>query len=449
MINLCSLFISGTLLAGDPGPAPDFHAWAPTPPMGWNSWDYFATTITEEQARTQAAHMAKDLLPHGWKYFVVDHQWFEPGANGFNYRKRPELVMDGYGRLQPAPGRFPSAANGAGFKGLADYVHSLGLKFGIHIMRGIPRQAVEKNTPVLGTNQHAADIADLKSTCSWNDDMYGVDMSKTGAQEFYNARIQQYADWGVDFIKVDDLSRPYHEAEIEAIRKAIDLTGRPIVFSTSPGETPLGKGDHVSSHANMWRISDDFWDKWPHLLAQFKRLNDWTAYRRPGAWPDADMLTLGRIDLGRRSTHFTPDEQLAMVTLWSIARSPLILGADMTKLDAATMALLTNDEVLAVNQHSENSHQLFRTDDGLIAWVADVPGTQDKYLAVFNTRDAAKGSPKDGVAGVPVKLSTLGFTGPVRVCDLWAHNNTGSFQEEFIPEVPSHGARLFRLAAAH
>jgi alpha-glucosidase (family GH31 glycosyl hydrolase) len=174
--------------------------------------------------------------------------------------------MDGYGRLQPALNRFPSAANDAGFKALADYVHSKGLKFGIHIMRGIPRQAVEQNTPILGTSFHAADIADIHSTCPWNDDRYGVDMTKPGAQEFYNSKIQQYADWGVDFLKVDDLSRPYHAPEIEAIRKAIDSTGRPMILSTSPGETPPSQAAHISQHANMWRISDDFWDNWKSLL---------------------------------------------------------------------------------------------------------------------------------------------------------------------------------------
>src|ERR1019366_3549838 len=159
-----SAFISlGSLVGGQTNDAPAFLKWAPTPPMGWNSWDSFATTITEEQAKAETDYMAEHLLSHGWQYLVVDHQWFEPGANGFAYRKRPELVMDGYGRLQPALNRFPSAANGVGFKALDDYVHSKGLKFGIHIMRGIPRQAVEKNTLIFGTNYHAADIADIHS----------------------------------------------------------------------------------------------------------------------------------------------------------------------------------------------------------------------------------------------------------------------------------------------
>lgn len=434
MIILIAIMAIGVTCA--PCHAADFHNWAPTPPMGWNSWDCFATTVTEAQTKAQTDVMAEKLASHGWQYVVVDHQWFEPGAKGFDYRKRPSLVMDEYGRLQPATNRFPSAANGAGFKLLADYVHSKGLKFGIHIMRGIPRQAVERNTPILGTAYHAADIADMKSTCSWCDDMYGVDMTKPGAQEFYNGRIRQYADWGVDFIKVDDLSRPYNAVEIEAVRKAIDLTGRPMVFSTSPGATPVAEGVHISRHANMWRISDDFWDKWSELLAQFKRLHDWTAYRLAGAYPDADMLPLGVIHQGRR-TQFTRDEQVTMMTLWCIARSPLMLGADMTKLDNWTLSLLTNDEVIAVNQHSTNNRQLFRTDSGFIAWTADIPNSRDKYLAVFNT--GAK------TTIIPMKLSDTGVKGAVRVRDLWQKMDLGEVNAEFAPQVASHGTCLFRL----
>lgn len=355
--------------------------------MGWNSWDCFGTQITEAQAKEQADYMAANLKKHGWQYFVVDIQWYEQNSKGYDYAKDAVLTMDEFSRLIPAPKKFPSADNGLGFKALADYVHAKGLKFGIHMMRGIPRQAVKLNTPIKGTTARAADIADVTSTCSWNPDMYGVDMSKPGAQEYYNSLMELVASWGVDFIKVDDLSRPYHQAEVEAIRKAIERTGRRIVFSTSPGETPLTAGASVNQNANMWRISDDFWDNWKAMYDQFKRLHDWTPYRINGAWPDADMLPLGVLQLGR-PTHFTTDEQYTLMSLWSIARSPLMHGGDMTKTDSLTLALLTNDEVLAVNQHSANNRQLFRTEDGLIAWVADVPGSKDKYLAVFNTRDA-------------------------------------------------------------
>lgn len=390
------LLLLAALTAGASETPPAFHAWAPTPPMGWNSWDCFATTVTEDQVKAQADYMAAHLRPYGWQYIVVDIQWYEPGAKSHAYRADAMLTLDAHGRLLPAPNRFPSSADGRGFKPLADYVHARGLKLGVHLMRGIPRQAVEKNLPILGTPYRARDIADRDNICPWNPDMYGVDVTKPGAQAYYDSVFALFAEWGVDYVKVDDISRPYvkHQDEIEAVRRAIDRTGRPIVLSLSPGETALEAADHAGRHANLWRISDDFWDRWLALRDQFGRLAAWNPHRRPGAWPDADMLPLGTLVLGERTTRFTPDEQRTLMTLWSIARSPLMHGGDLTKTDPATLALLTNAEVLAVNQHSTGNRPLFARDE-LIAWVADVPGSADKYLAVFNTRDRVRLTPEN------------------------------------------------------
>jgi len=376
-------FVSMTLAQSQPS-----H-WinAPTPPMGWNSWDCFGTTLTEAQAKAEADAMAEHLKPFGWKYLTVDIQWYEPNSQGHGYKKGARLEMDEYSRLIPGLKKFPSSSDGRGFKPLADYVHSKGLKFGIHIMRGIPKQAVRDNTPILGTNSRAADIANTHSFCPWNPDMWGVDMSKPGAQEYYDSLFQLYASWSVDFVKVDDISRPYDEnqkAEIEAIRKAIDKCGRPIVLSLSPGDTPIERGEHVMNHANMWRISDDFWDRWPPLYGMFGRLDRWTKFRDEGAWPDADMLPFGIIDFNRH-TNFTQDEQILCMSLWCIARSPLILGADMTRMDEFTLKLLTNPEVLAVNQESANNRQISREND-LIVWAAEVPGSNDCYVGLFNAQ---------------------------------------------------------------
>lgn len=363
--------------------------------MGWNSWDCFATTVTEAQTKAHADIMAEKFARFGWEYVVVDIQWYEPSATGYAYRKGAPLVLDDYGRLLPAVNKFPSSDKGAGFTALAEYIHSKGLKFGIHLMRGIPREAVEKNLPILGTSFRAADIADKVNVCPWNTDMYGVDMTKPGAQEYYDSVFALIAAWGVDYVKVDDLSRPYgrNRPEVEAVRRAIDKTGRPMVLSLSPGETDIAFGEHVADHANLWRISDDFWDQWPELVAQFERLHKWTPFRRAGAWPDADMIPFGVIEMGRK-THFTPAEHFTLMSLWCIARSPLMMGGDLTKLDDFTASLFSNDEVLAVNRSSANNRQLFRTPDGLVAWAADVPGSADRYLAVFNARDQVPLDPK-------------------------------------------------------
>lgn len=415
---------------------------APRPPMGWNSWNSFATTINEAQSREIAAIQAAKLLPFGYDIFTVDIQWYEPEASSYTYNAKPVPVMDGYGRLLPAPNRFPSSAGGKGFAPLADAVHAMGLKFGIHLMRGIPRLAVERNLPILGTNVRAADIANKNSTCAWNPDMYGVDMTKPGAQAYYDGVFRLYASWGVDLIKMDDMSRPYddHILEIEAAHKAIQNCGRPIILSLSPGETPLARGEHVARHAQMWRISDDFWDDWKMLEAQFDRLDKWTPFRRPGAWPDADMLPLGRLSLGERDSRFTPDEQQTLMTLWSIARSPLIMGGDLRHLDAATLALLTNPEVLAVNQASSSNKTVPTGTPGHIAWTAQPESGPGRYLALFNITD--------GPSIISLNPTSLELSGPLTVRDLWARRDLGSVNGPLQASLPPHGSALYRLTPA-
>src|SRR5436190_81412 len=369
---------------------------APAPPMGWNSWDSYGTTVTETQVKANADAMSRDLASHGWQYIVVDIQWYEPNAQGHDYAPGAKLAMDQYCRLLPAVNRFPSSADGTGFKHLADYVHSKGLKFGIHIMRGIPRQAVEQNTPIKGTQYHAADIADEDNHCVWNPDMWGVDTTKPGSQAYYDSIAELYASWGVDFIKADDMgSHLYQPAEIKALALAIRKTGRPIVLSISPGPAPISEVQFFQKYTQMWRISDDFWDDWKLLKLQFDYTRDWGEFvGNNSTWPDADMLPLGRLRItakegGGSPTKLTPDEAQTLMTLWCIFRSPLIFGGDLPSNDPATTALITNDEVLAVNQHSSGGHQAL--DRGNIrTWIADGARLGDSYLAVFNIGESAE-----------------------------------------------------------
>ncbi len=433
--------LPGAAIAADAKPA-SRKPLTPTPPMGWNSWNSFATTITEAQALENARIMAQKLLPSGYNIFTVDIQWYEPNANSYEYRKDAELTMDEYGRLLPAPNRFPSSANGKGFKGLADQMHRMGMKFGVHLMRGIPRQAVRKNTPILGTSYRAQDIADTKSICEWNGDMYGVDMSKPGAQEYYNSVFKLFASWGIDFVKMDDMSLPYDKnwPEVEAAHKAIVASGRDITLSLSPGEMDLKWAFHVPHYAQMWRISDDFWDEWKLLKEQFQRLENWNPYLGEDSWPDADMLPLGRLALGERNTKFTPDEQQTLMTLWSIARSPLIMGGDLRKLDAPTLALLTNPEVVAVNQKSHQNRP-HRADAGTRIWSAQPRGGAkgEYYLALFNTEDAA--------AEIVFDLSRLNLGGKtVSVRDLWRRADLAPAKGAIRQTLAPHASSLLRIA---
>lgn len=413
--------------------------------MGWNSWDSYGTTVREEQVKANANWMAEHLAKYGWKYIVVDIQWYEPNAQGHDYKPGAPLTMDEYGRLTPAVNRFPSAANGAGFKPLADYVHSKGLKFGIHIMRGIPRQAVEKNLPIKRTSYHAADIADKENACRWNPDMWGVDTTSPGAQAYYDSIAELYASWGVDFIKADDMgSHLYQPAEIRALSLAIRRTGRPMVLSISPGPAPISEAEFFEKYAQMWRISDDFWDDWKLLRKQFDYMRDWAPFvGKNDTWPDADMLPLGKLRVtsaegGGALTKFTADEQQTVMTLWSIFRSPLIFGGDLPSNDAATTSLITNKEVLDVDQHSNGGHEVADEISGIRVWGANGAVGGQYYVAFFNLTDKR-------VINATWPWLKIGIFGTVRdVRDLWTHRSVDASKGLKISLRP-HASALYRV----
>ena len=265
------------------------------PPMGWNSWDCYGTTVTEAEVIANAEFLAEHLLPYGWDTVVVDIDWADPTARSHGYNDGAPLHIDAYGRLVPDPGRFPSAAGGAGFEPLAERLHGMELRLGIHTMRGIPRRAVAANTPVLGTEAHAADIADAGNVCEWNPDMLGLDHSHPAAQAYDDSVLALYAQWGVVFIKADDMLWPYQAAAIEAYARAIGRSGRDIQLSLSPGrDLSLTRLEHRREHATMWRICDDLWDRWEDVEANFARFARWAPHTGPAGWPDGDMLPLGR-----------------------------------------------------------------------------------------------------------------------------------------------------------
>ncbi len=427
-------------------PANIVHSGRPplTPPMGWNSYDAFGDNVVESEVLANARYLADNMKPVGWDTVVVDYCWSDPGAhdNNRNARANAPLVMDKFGRLLPAPNRFPSAADGKGFKPLADAVHALGLKFGIHVMRGIPRNAVRANMDIEDAGFTAAEAANTNSKCVWCPDMFGVNSNAAG-QAWYDSCARLWASWGVDYIKVDDLSRPYHTAEVEMIRRAIDRSGRGIIFSTSPGETPLAEAAHVSTHANLWRVSDDFWDNWKSLDHEFTLAARWHDFVGPGHWPDADMLPLGHLSVGHRSvgadrfTHLTRDEQLTLLSLWSLLPSPLMVGANLPDNDAWTLALLTNPEVIAVNQDAlgQPAQRLTNSLAGTEIWTKKLA---DKSLAVgiFNRGNVA----------VPVNLvwHDLGLRSKPAVRDLWLRIDLGR-AKNFTAEIPPHGCVLLQV----
>ena len=418
-------------------------------PMGWNSWDCYGAGVTEETVRKNAEFMSKNLLKYGWEYIVVDIQWSGPEAKTHEYIPDQELVMDEYGRLLPAENRFPSAKGGKGFKELADYVHSLGLKFGIHIMRGIPKRAVNLDLPVYGTKYTAKDIAETDNICEWNPDMYGLNPKHEGAKAYYDSIFALYASWGVDFIKLDDICRemPRFADELELISDCLHSCGRDMVFSISPGPAVLEYSEFYKKTADMWRITDDFWDKWELLYAMFERAEKWSIHTGAGNWPDADMLPIGPIlqdyDTANR-TKFTKDEQITMMSLWAIFRSPLMIGGDMTGFDDFTMSLVTNKKILEMHKNARHSHQVWRRkEDGSehILWAA-ASADGGNYAALFNTGDTE--------SEICLKLSELEiYSSDVRVTELWNGEIKGIDMIESNPAVylklNPHGAAVLNL----
>ena len=362
-----------------------------TPPMGWNSWDCYGAAVTEEDVRRNAEYMARFLRPFGWEYIVVDILWSRPDARDHSYEPFAALTMDEYGRLTPALNRFPSAAGGAGFRPLADYVHSLGLKFGIHIMRGLPREAAHRHLPIADSGCFCHLAADPHSVCAWNPDMYGLRCDTPDARAYYDSIFRLYASWGVDFVKCDDIAREYPRCrrEIELISEACRGCGREIVLSLSPGPAPLEQAEHLKTYANMWRITDDFWDDWSLLKGMFERAEKWCIHAGPGHWPDADMLPVGALrqcEDPSEWTRFTPAEQRTMMTLWCMMRSPLMIGGELSKTDDFTLSLLTNSGLLEILKEGWCAHPL-RRDEEESVWLSPRRDGRGIYLAFFNLSD--------------------------------------------------------------
>ena len=426
---------------------------AKTPPMGWNSYNCYGSAVHEDEVKANANYMAKNLKQFGWEYVVIDFLWGYDNPPGSNFGNPPQLrlpdgayipwlSMDKYGRLLPNTNKFPSAFPDKGFQPMGDYIHSLGLKFGIHVMRGIPRQAVWAKSKVLGADGITANmIADTSSKCSWLNHMYGLDMKKRGAQEYLNSLLQLYASWGVDFIKVDDLSRPYSDLEVEGYAKAIQQCGRPIVFSTSPGATPIGKADHLNQYVNQWRMADDFWDNWKEVLQMFNYAASWQGIGQEGHWPDCDMIQIGKLSkrgpVGReRYSRFTNDELYTHFGFWCLFRSPLMIGGNLPENRNIETQLFTNQEVIDANQKGSNPTQLVKKDGSMI-WASDIAGTKDRYVGLFNISDSTK--------EISLDLSLVGLK-KAHIRDLWKKADVGLFKNKYANTIPAHGCLMLKVS---
>ena len=425
------------------------NEFAPVPPMGWNSYDYYNTSVTEKDVRANAEYMAEHLLPYGWDHIIIDIEWYawDTGTRPeFQYIPFGRVEMDEYSRLMPCPEKFPSSAGGRGFKPLADYIHSLGLKFGIHIMRGIPRAAAHSHGKILGSSWTADRIADPSNICFWNPDMYGLRTELIASQTYYDSIFRLYAEWGVDFVKCDDICREdmasAHE-EIRMIHEAVMRCGRPVVLSLSPGPAKITEAQHYARNANMWRITDDFWDAWPLLKEMFRRCDIWQGHRTTGGYPDCDMLPVGVIGgrFGRseeRRSGFTPDEQRLMMTLWCIFGSPLMIGGELTMMNEAELRLLQNEDLIRMLRGADRSKQLRRSPEDAV-WAALDPHNDISYIAIFNLDDEERGI--NVWSGEAESRGFEGFSGKT-LRELWT-GETVCPGVSLAVTVPAHGVKVF------
>lgn len=426
---------------------------APTPPMGWNSWDAYGLSLTEDDLRANMIVLDAQLKDFGWHYIVVGPGWYITNPEDAATPENLQYFVNARGQYEPAPGRFPSSANGVGFRAIADDVHQHGLKFGITIMRGIPKQTFMTNKRI-GTGLYTANrAADPADTCPVSQENFGVKPGPAG-QAWYDALIKQYADWGVDLIKVDCIgTRAYKVAEIRMIRHAIQRSGRPIILALGPGPASVESTTEITHNAEMWDISRPVWDHWTRIdrgtdqsqsiYAQFPVLAKWASYAKPGNWPNAGTLPFGQLipspTHGKpRASRLTETEQRTALSLWAIARSPLFIGGNLTHMDDALKSLLTNPAILTMNQSGTNAILKTQDENGVVSWVSQSQDGKTQYLAIFNLGDTA--------IRIDNTLAAYGFIARAQyhLRDLWQRRELG-IHNSITEELPAHGSIVYSL----
>jgi hypothetical protein len=454
IITLCT--------SGDTAPNRRFNyrfILAQTPPMGWNCTYSLVTEYTEDLIKQGAEFVEKKMKQFGYEYIVMDMGWnFAEGLNIVNYHvlQDPPQHVDEYGRLIPNPSRFPSSAGGKGFKPMADYMHKRGLKLGIHVMRGVPWQAVAQKLPIKGTTYTADEIASEQELCGWFHGLKTIDTSKPGAQEYYDSIFKMYADWGIDFVKMDDIGHPYSNADIAAVHRAIVKTGKPIILDITPGPVFVEKIEHLRQNVNMWRINSDFHDHWKFVEEAFNRCREWQGLALPGNWPDCDLLPFGgklrkmgfddyllgvfnlkREEITDEYSRFTDNEKQTVFTLWAICRSPLFPSGFLPEMTDSEYRLFSNRDVIEMDQHCVNSREI-RANEHEIIWAAEHPDMGIKYVAMFNLNG-------DGQNSISIRFSELGLSGKFTVRDIWNNHTLGTFEGSVISDVPPHGCILLEM----
>lgn len=410
LLLFCCLIVFGQ----EQGFKKDF---AQTPPLGWNSYDSYGLYIDEENALKNLEAFNEKLKPFGYEYFVLDAGWFveyDSIKNGYydrNRLNRTSIHVNEYGLLQPSKTHFPN-----GFSPLIKRCHELGIKFGLHLYRGIPKYVVDADLPVKGTEYTARDIVNLTDTCTWSSLCYGIDVTKPGGQQYYDALIEQMAEWGVDFIKYDDIVP--HPDEVDAVVTAIKKCNRPILLSLSPGGDVPAEGLEFFRKANMLRVTGDVWDNQKDIDKCFDAWKHWQGMARPGFWLDMDMVPFGNLQvicpepenasgLGKKDIQrkiregefgyiypycgtgwkrkclLTKDQMRTFITMRAMSASPIMVGGDLPTMDDFSLSLLTNKDILECNQSGVMGSFVCNA-DSVEVWKTVLPDNNNGWIGIFN-----------------------------------------------------------------
>ncbi|RCG25938.1 alpha-galactosidase [Sphaerisporangium album] len=433
LIALTALCAGATALVAAPSASASDNGLSIRPAMGWSSWSFVRRWPDEGKIKAQAdALVSSGLASHGFVHVNLDDFWQKCDANGF--------VVDSYGRWAVDTAKFPS-----GIKALADYVHGKGLKFGFYVTPGIAKNAVTANTPIQGTSYHARDIADTTRTeKNYNcKNMYYIDYSKPGAQEFVNSWANQFASWGVDYLKIDGVGGA-DIPDVEAWDRALRQTGRPINYALS-NNLPIADAATWKRLANSWRTQGDVecycgpgpngsgypLTDWSHVSSRFTSAANWQQYAGPGGWNDLDSLEIGNGD----QVGLTADQRRSHFTLWAMAASPLLLGTDLTALTSTDLAMLTNDRLIAVNQDGVAASRVVNSGVNQVWRKREANG--DYIVALFNTGTS-------GNSTVTVSWSQVGFSGSAAVTDLWSGASGGTVSGSYSATLRPGETRLIR-----
>jgi alpha-galactosidase len=447
---------------------------AKTPPLGWNSFDSYGITIYEEVAMKEIDAFIQKFAPHGYEYFVIDNGWFASPETKMHEgymmatadKPSPKQVsIDAFGIPIPSPKFFPN-----GLKPLIDKLHAKGLKFGVHLMRGIPRIAVERNSPIKGTNYKAKDIFTTFDDCNWCTFMHGVDMTKPGSQEYYNSVFNQFAAWGIDFVKIDDVTN--FPAEMEAYAKAIEQCGRPMMLSLSPGGDSNVKYLDSYKKTNMVRTTPDIWDEQLSLERSFASMRKWQGLEQTGFWPDLDMIPFGELCILRRAEveerdtnktleefmgqmhhwcKFTENQKETFITQRAISASPIMIGGSMISMDEHSTKLLTSPEMLACVKNGVHG-KLIHEENNVELWNAPLTNKQRQgfqeyvykagWVAFFNRSD------KKQTVDVSWKLSSFMPNGSYNLKDIWGNQSVTNYKkgDKLSIKIPENGVVFLKYS---